>query len=422
MARSSELKAVVSELPNPFGLPEEVWRSILEKRDPAWRRILTPPCLRSEKLSELTGCDLHLQLETMQVTGSFKERGALSKLLSLTEEERAAGVVAASAGNHAQGLARHAKLLGIHAVIVMPKRTPLVKIEETKRYGAEIVLYGEGFEEASEEAERRVREDGLTLVHPFDDPFVSAGQGTIAAEMLDAVPDLDVLIVPIGGGGLIAGMAAAAKERRPDIEVIGVQADLYPGMLNALEGWARPCGGMTLAEGIAVCRPGSLTREVVRTHVDRIITVDEQHLERALCLLLNTQKVLAEGAGASGLAAVLAHPQLFEGRKVGSVVCGGNIDARLISAILMRDLARQKRLARLRVVLMDVPGELTRVASAIGEAGGNVIDVSYHKVFNDLPAKETHLDISVEATGHDHMNQIIGALKAEGLTAVTANY
>ena len=427
MRRSSEALAL-AEAPasNPLGLPEAEWRAITTKADPAWSEILVTPCLPSRKLSELTGCELHLKYENLQYTAAFKERGALAKLLSLTPAEREAGVIAASAGNHAQGLARHAQLLGIDATIVMPEHTPSVKVEATRRFGAEVVLQGDGFEAANAEAGRRVAEAGLTLVHPFDDPHVAAGQGTVAAEMLnqaaEAGREIDTLVVPIGGGGLIAGMAAVAKERRPGIRVIGVQAALYPGMINAVRGSGRPCGGMTLAEGIAVCAPGRLTRAVVADLVDEIVTVEERELERALSLLLTTQKTLAEGAGAAGLAAILSHPSLFRGRTVGSVVCGGNIDTRLLSSILMRDLARGRRLARLRITLMDVPGQLERVSRAIGGAGGNVIDVSYHKTFNDLPAKQTHLDISVEAADGGHMDRIVEALAADGLPVETANY
>ena len=421
------LSVVERNSPNPLGLPEADWHAITTKADPAWSEILVTPCLHSRKLSELTGCDLFLKYENLQYTAAFKERGALAKLLSLSPAEREAGVVAASAGNHAQGLARHAALLGIAATIVMPEHTPSVKVEATRRFGAGVVLHGDGFEAANVEAARRVAADGLTLVHPFDDPHVCAGQGTVAAEMLDQAPGIDTLVVPIGGGGLIAGMAAVAKARDPAIRVIGVQAALYPGMINALKrgnggSGGRPCGGMTLAEGIAVCEPGTLTRAVVADLVDEIVTVEERDLERALSLLLTTQKTLPEGAGAAGLAAILAHPSLFRGRTVGSVICGGNIDTRLLSSILMRDLARNRRLARLRITLTDVPGQLERVSRAIGQAGGNVIDVSYHKTFNDLPAKETHLDISVEATGGDHMDRIVDALRADGLPVETANY
>ncbi|ADM09328.1 threonine dehydratase [Parvularcula bermudensis HTCC2503] len=405
-----------------FSLSDQEWRAIVDKTDPAWQEIRETPCLPSRKLGALTNCRLWLKYENLQYIGAFKERGALAKLLSLSDAERQSGVVAASAGNHAQGLARHAELLGIRATIVMPAQTPSVKVEETKRFGAEVILHGTDFEAAHAEAIRQVEEEGKTLVHPFDDPYVAAGQGTIAKEMLCEAPEIDTLVIPIGGGGLIAGMAAVAKEMRPDIRIIGVQAALYPGMANAVRNESAPCGGMTLAEGIAVCDPGRFTREVVARLVDEIVTVDERALERSLSLLLMTQKTLAEGAGAAGLAALLAHPHLFEGHAVGTIVCGGNIDPRLLSSILMRDLARQRRLARLRVPLMDVPGQLTRVSAAIGAAGGNVIDVSYHKVFNDLPAKQTHLDISVEATGPAHMDRIVEALRAEGLEPEVANY
>ena len=422
MPPSSEASVAPRMARNGLGLSDAEWSAITNKEHEAWRNIAETPCLPSTKLSAATGCDLYLKYENMQVTGAFKERGALAKLLSLTDAEKSRGVVAASAGNHAQGLARHAELLGVHAVIVMPAHTPSVKVEETRRYGADVVLHGDDFESANAEALRRVEDDGLTLVHPFDDPHICAGQGTVAAEMLQQVPHLDTLVVPIGGGGLIAGMAAAARSIQPNIKIIGVQAALYPGMINAVRGTEKSCGGMTLAEGIAVCQPGHLTRRVVSSLVDDIVTVEERYLERALSLLLGQQKTLAEGAGASGLAAILAHPTLFRDQSVGSVICGGNIDARLLSSILMRDLARQKRLARLRIALMDVPGELTRVSAAIGAAGGNVIDVSYHKVFNDLPAKETHLDISVEATGAEHMDRIIAKLQDEGLSPEIANY
>lgn len=422
MPPSSEAAAAPRMARNGLGLSDAEWSAITNKEHEAWRNIAVTPCLPSTKLSAATGCDLYLKYENMQVTGAFKERGALAKLLSLTDAEKSRGVVAASAGNHAQGLARHAELLGVHAVIVMPAHTPSVKVEETRRYGADVVLHGDDFESANAEALRRVEDDGLTLVHPFDDPHICAGQGTVAAEMLQQVPHLDTLVIPIGGGGLIAGMAAAARSIQPNIKIIGVQAALYPGMINAVRGTEKSCGGMTLAEGIAVCQPGHLTRRVVSSLVDDIVTVEERYLERALSLLLGQQKTLAEGAGASGLAAILAHPTLFRDQSVGSVICGGNIDARLLSSILMRDLARQKRLARLRIALMDVPGELTRVSAAIGAAGGNVIDVSYHKVFNDLPAKETHLDISVEATGAEHMDRIIAKLQDEGLSPEIANY
>ncbi|WOI53112.1 threonine ammonia-lyase [Parvularcula sp. LCG005] len=406
-----------------LGLDEGVFDDIVSKRDPAWSRIVETPCIHSPKLSAATGCDLFLKFDNFQYTGSFKERGALAKLLSLSEQERAVGVIAASAGNHAQGVARHAALLGIDATIVMPQFTPMVKVEQTRALGARVVLTGADYGEADAAAHKICSEEGLTFVHPFDDPYVCAGQGTVAAEMLATVPDLDTLIVPIGGGGLISGTAIVAKRINPNIRIIGVQAALFPGMLNAVKGGHRPCGGMTLAEGIAVREPGQLTRQVVSQLVDEIVTVEEPNLESALSMLLTIQKTLAEGAGAAGLAAVLAHPSLFRGRKVGSIICGGNIDTRLLSSILMRDLARQRRLARLRIELIDIPGQLTTVSEAISAAGGNVIDISYHRIFNDLPAKSTYIDISVEASDGLQMDRIIDSLRAAGLSVapLTAN-
>lgn len=411
----SSKAAVDPAVLTPLGLAQGEMDAIVQKQAPGWSEIAETPCPRSAKLSALTGCDLYLKLENFQYTGSFKERGALAKLLSLDQTARAKGVIAASAGNHAQGVARHAALLGIHATIVMPEHTPFVKVEQTRALGARVVLTGSDFGEAAAAAHLLCEEEGRTFVHPFDDGHVCAGQGTIAAEMLAAVPTLDTLAVPIGGGGLISGIAVVAKQIKPDIRVVGVQSSLFPGMVNAVRGSDRPCGGMTLAEGIAVATPGDLPRRIVADYVDEIVTVEEPHLERALSLLLTEQKTLAEGAGAAGLAAVMSHPSLFRDRTVGTVVCGGNIDTRLLSSILMRDLARQRRLARLRIELIDVPGQLTTVSEAISAAGGNVIDISYHRVFNDLPAKGTYLDISVEASDGPHMDRIVETVRAAGL-------
>ncbi|RFB06043.1 threonine ammonia-lyase [Parvularcula marina] len=407
---------------SPFGISEREVEAISSRADPAWNEISVTPCLHAPKLSALTGTELYLKFENQQYTNSFKERGALAKLLSLSEEERARGVIAASAGNHAQGLARHAALLGVKACIFMPRRTPSVKVEETRALGADIVLEGDNYDAASKAAAARAGETGEIMVHPFDDPHVACGQGTVISEMLAAVPDLDVVVVPIGGGGLAAGTAVIGKRIKPDLKVVGVQAALYPSMLNALRKTDRPCGGSTLAEGIAVSEPGQLTRRIIAEYVDEIVTVEEAQLETALCLLLNTQKTLAEGAGAAGLAAVMAHRGLFRGKKVGSIICGGNIDTRLVSGVLMRDLARHRRLARLRIELIDVPGQLSIVSDAITRADGNIIDVAYHKIFNDLPAKQTYLDISVEATDADHMDRIIAELRSVGLNVDFANY
>jgi len=404
------------------GLSEGDLKSILYREDPAWVSIAITPCMKSEKLSALTGCELFVKYENLQYTGAFKERGALAKLLSLTADEKKRGVIAASAGNHAQGVARNAATLGINATIVMPRHTPYVKVQQTEALGANVILDGDDYDAANVVARKKCEDDGLTFVHPFDDPYVIAGQGTIGVEMLEAVPDLDILAVPIGGGGLLSGIAIAARQIKPDIKVIGVQAQLYPSMLNLLKDQDNPVGGMTLAEGIAVREPGKLTRQLIADLVDDIVMVDERSLESALSLYLNVQKTLAEGAGAAGLAAILTNPEMFEGKKVGTVICGGNIDTRLLSSILMRDIARQGRMARLRIELLDVPGQLTKVADIIATAGGNVIDVSYHRIFNDLPAKATYLDISVETNDRPHLDRIIENLRAAGLATEIATY
>lgn len=396
--------------------------AILDRAAPAWNAVLKTPFLRAEKLSALAGCDLWIKYENLQHTGAFKERGALARLLHLSDDERRRGVVAASAGNHAQGLARHATLLGVSSTIVMPRMTPYVKIEQTERLGAKVILHGDDFDEANAHAQKICAEEGRVYVHPFDDPYVIAGQGTVATEMLDAEPDLDVIVAPIGGGGLISGMAAAARRRGSPCEIVGVQALLYPSMVNALRGENRPVGGSTLAEGIAVREPGAITRQLVEALVDDIVLVDERALERALSLYLNVQKVLAEGAGAAGLAAILEHPERFRGKKVATVICGGNIDTRLLSSILMRDLVRQGRIARLRIELIDVPGQLTKVSEIIAGQQANIIDVAYHKIFSDLPAKQTYIDISVETFDRPHLERVVAELKRRGVNVEFAAY
>ena len=399
-------------------------------RDAATRaagRILRTPTIRAEKLSALTGADLWLKLENLHYTGAFKERGALNKLLSLSETERKRGVIAASAGNHSQGLAYHAKALGVHATIVMPETTPDVKVRQTRDLGAEVVLRGMVFEDAYEKACEIRDSQELVFVHPFDDPHVIAGQGTVALEMIEDAPTagadpFDALVVPIGGGGLISGMAIAAKDASPKTRILGVQSALFPSMVNAMDGGDRPVEGNTLAEGIAVKEAGQLTRAIVKDLVDDIILIEERPLERALSLLMNEQKVLVEGAGAMGLAAVLADPDRFKGRTIGLILCGGNIDARLLSMILMRDLARAGRLARLRVSLLDMPGQLVRVATLIAETGGNVIDVGHHRTYSDLPAKMTYIDLTVDTQGHDHLDRILQNLKDAGYEVDIAAY
>ncbi|MBT8473506.1 MAG: threonine ammonia-lyase [Marinicaulis sp.] len=384
--------------------------------------VARTPLLRARKLSHLTGAEIWLKLENLQFTGAFKERGALNKLSLLTDGEKQAGVIAASAGNHAQGVAYHARALGINAVIVMPTTTPDIKVRQTRELGAEVILFGEDFDEASAHAHQLEGERGLFFVHPFDDGDVIAGQGTVALEMIEDGPAFDAAIIPIGGGGLISGMARAFKSQTPATEVIGVQTALFPSMANAVDGGARDIGGNTLAEGIAVREAGSLTRRMVKDLVDDIILVDERILERALSILMNEQKLLAEGAGAAGLAAILADPGRFAGKTVGLVICGGNIDARLLSMILMRDLARNGRLARLRVQLLDKPGQLVRVSSIIAENDGNVIDVGHHRTYSDLPAKMTCMDVTLDTQGQDHLDRIIQSLRDNGYPVEIAAY
>ncbi len=385
-------------------------------------RVMRTPLVQAGRLSALTGADIWLKLENLQYTGAFKERGALNKLLLLSDEDRARGVIAASAGNHAQGVAYHARALNVPATIVMPVTTPDVKVRQTKELGAEIVLSGHAFDEANETANDLRRERNLVFIHPFDDPQVIAGQGTIALEMLEDGPDFDLMIVPIGGGGLVSGMALAVKDKKPAMKIIGVQAALFPSMVNALDGAARVTGGNTLAEGIAVKEAGKLTRNIVRDFVDDIALVDERILERALSMLMNEQKLLVEGAGAAGLAAILADPGRYNGKTVGLVLCGGNIDARLLSMILMRDLARAGRLARLRVQLLDMPGQLVKVAAIIANQEGNVIDVGHHRTYSDLPAKMTCMDVTIDTQGQDHLNRILQNLRDEGYEVEIAAY
>jgi threonine dehydratase len=384
--------------------------------------VMRTPLVRAEKLSALTGADIWLKLECLQYTGAFKERGALNKLAQLSDDERKRGVIAASAGNHAQGVAFHARALGIAATVVMPVTTPDVKIRQTRELGAEVIRAGHSFDEARDHAYELELRRALVFVHPFDDADIIAGQGTLALEMLDDGPHYDAMVIPIGGGGLISGMALAVKDRRPDIEIIGVQTALFPSMVNALDGGERATGGDTLAEGIAVKEAGAITRQIVRAHVDDIVLVDERTLERALSMLMNEQKILVEGAGAAGLAAILSDQARFKGKTVGLVLCGGNIDARLLSMILMRDLARSGRLARLRVQLLDMPGQLVRVASIIAELEGNVIDVGHHRTYSDLPAKMTCMDVTIDTQGQDHLQRIIASLQAAGYEVEIAAY
>jgi threonine dehydratase len=381
-------------------------------------QVLRTPMLPAPKLSALTGADVHVKYENLQVTNSFKDRGALNKLASLDAAARARGVIAMSAGNHAQAVAYHAARLGIPATIVMPVTTPFVKVEATQAHGAEVVLDGESVAEAQVRAQTLAGERNLTFVHPYDDPLVIAGQGTIALEMLEDAHDLEMLVIPIGGGGLIAGNAIAARARSPAIEIIGVEAALYPSFWNALSGEDRPFGGPTLAEGIAVKNVGALTLPIVRALVTEIMLVDEAHLERAVNAYLTLQKTMAEGAGAAGLGAMLARPERFRGRKVGLILCGGNIDPRILASVMVRELEREHRIVSFRLTIPDRPGVLGQIATRLGRLGANILEVEHRRLFLDVPAKGAKLDVTVETRDRPHAEEIFKALKAEGFQPV----
>jgi threonine dehydratase len=381
-------------------------------------QVLRTPMLPAPKLSALTGADVFVKYENLQVTNSFKERGAFNKLASLSESERSQGVIAMSAGNHAQAVAYHAARLAIPATIVMPVTTPFVKVEATQAYRAEVVLEGETVSEAQVRAEALARERGLSWVHPYDDPLVIAGQGTIALEMLEEAPDLDMLVVPIGGGGLIAGNAIAARAVEPAIEIVGAEAALYPSFWNALHGQDRPCGGPTLAEGIAVKNVGILALPIVRELVSEIVLVDEAHLERAVNVYLTLQKTMAEGAGAAGLGAMLVNPDRFRGRKVGLVLCGGNIDPRILASVMVRELERESRIVSFRLTIPDRPGVLGQIATRLGDLGANILEVDHRRLFLDVPAKGAKLDVTMETRDQAHAKDIFQALEVEGLHPV----
>ena len=377
-------------------------------------RVLRTPCLHSRTLSEITGATVILKFENLQFTASFKERGVLVKLESMGESERAGGVIAMSAGNHAQAVALHAQRLGISAVIVMPRHTPQNKVTNTERFGAEVMLHGEDLSEAGDHAEEVARERGLLLIHPYDDPRIIAGQGTVALEMLEAFPDLDDLVVPVGGGGLLAGSAIAARDLRPEIRVFGVETERYPSMRQALAGEPIECGTSTLAEGIAVKRPGLITREIVREKVERMLLVDESTIELALLLLLDVEKTVVEGAGAVGVAALLRHRELFAGRRVGIILSGGNIDLFPLSRILQRGLVRAGELVRLRVALEDRPGTLAAVTAAISRADASIVEVHHQRNFTLLPLEAVDVELVLRTRGRQHLDRVIAALEAGG--------
>ena len=370
---------------------------------------------RSRTLSDILGADIWLKFENLQFTATFKERGALNRLSALSADERKRGVIAVSAGNHAQGVAYHAARLAIPATIFVPLGTPTVKIENTRRHGAQVIEGGATLEEAALLAAEHGREKQLTFIHPYDDPLIIAGQGTIALEMLAAVPDLDVLLVPIGGGGLISGIAVAAKTIKPGIEVIGVQAGLYPSMYNLIKAHQLPIRGDTLAEGIAVKAPGRITSEIIRALVDDIVLVTEQQIEQALSLLITIEKTVTEGAGAAGLAAVIANKARFKGRTMGLVLSGGNIDTRLLSGVLTRQLAREGRLSQLRFDIVDRPGQLATVVGILSQSGANIVEVSHQRIFTDLPAKAVSLEVVIETRDRAHLEATIDSLRAANI-------
>lgn len=382
--------------------------------------VVKTPMMHSITLSEITGADIWLKFENLQFTAAYKERGALNALIQLTEAQKAKGVIAASAGNHSQGLSYHGRRLGVPVTIVMPSTTPSVKVMQTESVGGNVVLFGETFDEAYANARELEVEHGLTFVHPFDDPQVAAGQGTVALEMLELEDDFDCLVVPIGGGGLMSGMATVAKTLKPDIEMVGVQAALYPSMYSEVTGDKLPCGGDSLAEGIAVKEPGQFTRQIVRELVDEILLVEEPKLERAVSLLLQIEKTVVEGAGAAGLAAVLSYPEKFAGKKVGLVLCGGNIDTRLLANVLVRDLARSGRLARLRITLQDRPGALYKVMREFNEHNVNIIEIYHQRIFTTLPAKGLITEIECEARDGAQIDGLVKALEAKGYSVELA--
>ncbi|MGC4396937.1 threonine ammonia-lyase [Hydrogenophaga sp. T2] len=380
-------------------------------------QLLRTPCVESRTLSQLTGCQVFLKFENLQYTASFKERGACNKLAQLTPEERSRGVIAMSAGNHAQGVAYHAQRLGLRAVIVMPRFTPGVKVERTRGFGAEVVLHGDTLDEARAHARALAEQQGLVFVHPYDDEAIVAGQGTVALEMLADVPDLDTLVIAVGGGGLIAGMATAAKALRPGIEVVGVQTERFPAMVNAIKGTQHAQGSSTIAEGIAVGTPGEVNIPIVRERVDDLLLVDEGDIEQAIVMLLEIEKTLVEGAGAAGLAALLKHPRRFRGRRVGLVLCGGNIDPMLLASIIERGMVRAGRLARIAVNARDVPGNLARITALVAEAGANIDEVHHQRAFTLLAAQNVEIELVLQTRGREHVQQVIGLLNGAGFAA-----
>ncbi len=378
-------------------------------------QVLETPCVESRTLSQLTGTQLFLKMENLQFTASFKERGACNKLVQLSDEEKTRGVIAMSAGNHAQGVAYHAERLGIPATIVMPTFTPGVKVARTRGFGARVILHGDSLEAAYTHAKALAEAQNLVFVHPYNDSAIMAGQGTLALEMLAAQPALDTLVVPVGGGGLIAGIATAAKAIRPGIRVVGVQTQRFPAMVNAVQGTRHPQGGNTIAEGIAVGAPGALCLEVIRQRVDELLLVDEDDIEQAVVMLLEIEKTLAEGAGAAALAALLRHKDRFAGHKVGMVLSGGNIDPQLLAQIIGRGLVRSGRLIRIVISARDVPGSLARITALVAEAGANVDEVHHQRAFTLLAAQNVEIEMVLQTRGHEHVQELLERLRGAGL-------
>lgn len=374
--------------------------------------VIRTPFIKAPMLSRSLGCDLTLKLECQQYTSSFKARGAYMALQSLDADQCKRGVIAMSAGNHAQAVAYHAQKMGIPSVIVMPAQTPFAKVARTRSFGAEVVLKGRNLNECEDTVAELIAERGLTLIHPYDNELVMMGQGTAGLEMLEDNPDLDVILVPIGGGGLIGGIATYVRSKRPDIKIIGVQTEQYPTMKLAVAGEEIKCGGETLAEGIAVKKPGGCTKPVVQDNVDDIVLVSEGALEWAVGALIEQQRVVSEGAGAAGIAAIYQHPELFADKKVGVVICGGNIDPRLLASILNRNMASDGRIARLRVDISDEPGMLAAITASIGRCGGNIVEIYHQRLFYDVPAKLAKIDAVVETRGPEHVQEIIDDLRA----------
>ena len=380
-------------------------------------QVLLTPCVESRTLSQIVQAQVFLKFENLQFTASFKERGACNKLAQLSAAERARGEVAMSAGNHAQGVAYHAQRLGLRAVIVMPRFTPGVKVERTRGFGAEVVLHGDTLEQARAHAFELATAQNLSFVHPYDDDAIVAGQGTVGLEMLQAVPDLDVLVIAVGGGGLISGIATAAKALKPGIEVVGVQTVRFPAMFNAIKGTHHPQGTSTIAEGIAVGTPGRITEALIRARVDDMLLVDEGDIEQAVLMLLEIEKTVVEGAGAAGLAALLKYPERFRGRKVGLVLCGGNIDPLLLAAIIERGMVRAGRLARVKVGSRDVPGALALITAAVAEAGANIDEVHHQRAFSALSAQNVEIELVLQTRGHEHVREVLDHLRAAGFDA-----